>query len=190
MLATFIQFLWCFIQFAIGYNLFFPLLLYILFKLSRKRQFTPSAETQEPDYAIIVTAYEQVDLIPAVVESILALNYANYMVYIVADKCDVSSLHFTDNRVVVLRPPETLGSNTRSHFYAIRNFKRAHERLTIIDSDNLVEPTYLTELNKAFAAGYVAVQGVRKAKNLNTTIACLDAARDMYYHYFGVGLRM
>ncbi|NCX96288.1 MAG: glycosyltransferase family 2 protein [Chitinophagia bacterium] len=184
MLATFIQFLWCFIQFAIGYNLFFPLLLYILFKLSRKRQFTPSAETQEPDYAIIVTAYEQVDLIPAVVESILALNYANYMVYIVADKCDVSSLHFTDNRVVVLRPPETLGSNTRSHFYAIRNFKRAHERLTIIDSDNLVEPTYLTELNKAFAAGYVAVQGVRKAKNLNTTIACLDAARDMYYHYF------
>jgi len=77
-----------------------------------------------------------------------------------------------------------LASNTRSHFYAIRRFKRNHDRLTIIDSDNLVEPDYLIELNKYFDAGFAAVQGERKAKNLNTTVACVDAARDVYYHYF------
>src|SRR5690606_23728103 len=56
--------------------------------------------------------------------------------------------------------------------------------VTIIDSDNLVDPEYLNELNFYFEKGFVAVQGTRKPKNLNTTIACLDAARDMYYNFY------
>ena len=86
--------------------------------------------------------------------------------------------------MVVLRPPQTLGSNTRSHFYAISHFRRPHEILTIIDSDNLVDPEYVNELNKYFDKGFSAVQGIRKAKNLDTMYACLDAARDMYYHFY------
>ena len=181
--------IWILIQVLIGYNLYLPILLFIFYKPFKIE--LPGAP--EDDYAIIVTAYEQVDSIPNVVASILKLNYSNYLIYIVADKCDVSGLHFTDERVVILRPPEILASNTRSHFYAIRNFKREHNRLTIIDSDNLVEPEYLHELDKYFNAGYSAVQGIREAKNLNTTYACLDAARDIYYHFydgkilFGIG---
>jgi cellulose synthase/poly-beta-1,6-N-acetylglucosamine synthase-like glycosyltransferase len=93
-------------------------------------------------------------------------------------------LHFADERVIILRPETTLASNTRSHFYAINHFKRQHNRLTIIDSDNLVHPEYLTELDHYFKQGYLAVQGIREAKNLNTTYACLDAARDIYYHFY------
>jgi cellulose synthase/poly-beta-1,6-N-acetylglucosamine synthase-like glycosyltransferase len=181
--------IWILLQVLIGYNLYLPILLFIFYRPAK----TELPEAPEDDYAIIVTAYEQVDSIPNVVASILKLNYSNYLVYIVADKCDVSGLHFDDERVVILRPPDTLASNTRSHFYAIHNFKREHNRLTIIDSDNLVEPVYLHELDKYFNAGYVAVQGIREAKNLNTTYACLDAARDIYYHFydgkilFGIG---
>lgn len=181
--------IWILIQVLIGYNLYLPILLFIFYKPFKIE--LPGAP--EDDYAIIVTAYEQVDSIPNVVASILKLNYSNYLIYIVADKCDVSGLHFTDERVVILRPPEILASNTRSHFYAIRNFKWEHNRLTIIDSDNLVEPEYLHELDKYFNAGYSAIQGIREAKNLNTTYACLDAARDIYYHFydgkilFGIG---
>jgi cellulose synthase/poly-beta-1,6-N-acetylglucosamine synthase-like glycosyltransferase len=100
---------------------------------------------------------------------------------------------FDDERVILLRPEETLASNTRSHFYAINHFRRPHTRLTIIDSDNLVDTEYLHELDKYFDLGFEAVQGIREAKNLNTTYACLDAARDIYYHYydgkilFGIG---
>jgi cellulose synthase/poly-beta-1,6-N-acetylglucosamine synthase-like glycosyltransferase len=147
----------------------------------------------ESDYGIIVTAYEQVDSLPPVIASLLRLNYSNYLIYIVADNCDITGLDFNDDRVILLRPEETLASNTRSHFYAIRNFKRDHERLTIIDSDNLVDPEYLHELDRLFAKHFLAVQGVREAKNLNTTYACLDAARDIYYHFydgkvlFGIG---
>jgi cellulose synthase/poly-beta-1,6-N-acetylglucosamine synthase-like glycosyltransferase len=191
---VFVSYLWIALQVLIGYNLVLPFLLYLISTVKKEKplatdQFTPG----DADYGIIVTAYEQVTAIPDVVNSLLKLNYQNYLIYVVADKCDVSTLHFEDERVIILRPEETLSSNTRSHFYAINRFKRPHSRLTIIDSDNLTDPEYLNQLDLYFAAGYQAVQGVRDAKNLNTTYARLDAARDIYYHFydgkilFGVG---
>jgi len=185
MISTILHTIWIIFQVLIGYNLALPVCIFILFLLKPKQKLkSPSLFTAEADYAIIVTAYEQTHTLPPVIDSLLKLQYNNFIIYIVADKCDVSKLHFTDERVVVLRPPETLGSNTRSHFYAINHFKRNHDRLTIIDSDNLVEPDYLLQLNKYFDAGFVAVQGERKAKNLDTTYSCIDAARDIYYHFF------
>lgn len=186
---TIAWFIWILLQVLIGYNLYLPILLSIFFK--EKQISLPIG--QESDYGIIVTAYEQIDAIGTVVSSLLKLNYTNYLIYIVADKCDITGVSFNDERVILLRPEETLASNTRSHFYAINHFRRPHTRLTIIDSDNLVDMEYLHELDKYFDLGFEAVQGIREAKNLNTTYACLDAARDIYYHYydgkilFGIG---
>ncbi|GAA4911786.1 glycosyltransferase [Mucilaginibacter defluvii] len=177
-----VNILWIIIQVLIGYNLVLPFILYLCSLTSRKKLYPSSIN--EADYAVIVTAYEQTSSLPAVVNSILRINYSNYLVYVVADKCDISNLYFDDERVVILRPPETLANNIKSHFYAINNFRREHDRVTIIDSDNLVHPSYLNELNKMFDAGFLAVQGVREAKNLDTTYARLDAARDIYYHYY------
>ncbi|OIR12130.1 hypothetical protein GALL_63810 [mine drainage metagenome] len=184
MVATFANIVWIIFQLLIGFNLVFPFLLYLIFLFKKKKPIQKNNSSAEADYAIIVTAYEQTETLPPVIDSLLKLNYNNYLIYIVADKCDVSNLQFDDERVIVLRPEKTLASNTRSHFYAIRRFKRNHDRLTIIDSDNLVEPNYLTALNTYFDTGFAAVQGERKAKNLDTTVACVDAARDVYYHYF------
>jgi len=184
MIAKILNDVWIFIQIIIGYNLIVPVILFFIYAIKGKVKINPAPQNKPHDYAIIVTAYEQTGSLPAVVDSILKLNYDNYIVYIVADKCDISNLKFEDKRVVILRPPETLASNTRSHFYAIRNFIRQHDFLTIIDSDNLVDPEYLNELSRYFNAGYSAVQGIRKAKNLDTTFACLDASRDIYYHFY------
>lgn len=174
--------LWIILQIIIGYHLVLPMLLYVLrAAMLRRKEEVAVADTA--DYAIIVTAYEQTDLLPSVIDSILKLSYQNYLVYVVADKCDISTLKFTDPKVIVLRPETTLASNIKSHFYAIDRFKRMHNRITIIDSDNLVHPEYLNMLNGLFNKGYQAVQGVREAKNLNTHYACLDAARDMYYRF-------
>src|SRR6188768_315228 len=141
----------------------------------RKKNPVQHISEVQPDYAVIVTAYEQTDNLPAVVNSLLQMNYSNFLVYVVADKCDISNFYFTDERVILLKPEETLGSNTRSHFYAITRFKKEHDYLTIIDSDNLVDKDYLLKLNTFFNRGFSAVQGIRKAKNLDTTYACLDA---------------
>lgn len=179
---TVLSIVWIIFQLIIGYNLVLPLVIYLIAVL--RPVSNTSINPVDADYAIIVTAYEQVSHIPAVIASILSLNYQNYLVYIVADKCGDAELDFSDERVIVLRPETTLASNTRSHFYAIKNFARAHGRLTIIDSDNMLDPEYLNELNRIFDQGYIAVQGLRDAKNLDTTYACLDAARDIYYHFY------
>jgi len=168
------------IQVLIGIHLFTPLIL-CFFKFFNKQSITNKLTGTDFDYAVIVTAYQQTTLIPMVVDSILKANYTNYIIYVVADNCDVSHLNFTDNKVVVLKPEEVLASNTKSHFYAIDRFQRDHEIITIIDSDNLVHPEYFIELNKFISAGYTSVQGVRAAKNLNTPYACLDEAGDIFY---------
>lgn len=175
--------LWQIIQILIGYNLVLPLFIFLVYLLIPKQK-NRTVATEIADYAIIVTAYEQTQTLGPVVASILQLNYSNYLIYIVADNCDISNLHFNDERVVLLRPEEVLSSNTRSHFYAIHRFKRPHNRITIVDSDNLVEPDYLKELDVYFNKGFSAVQGVRSAKNMDTVYACLDAARDIYYHFY------
>ncbi|MET4082102.1 cellulose synthase/poly-beta-1,6-N-acetylglucosamine synthase-like glycosyltransferase [Pedobacter sp. UYP30] len=178
-----VNYIWYFLQILIGYQLVFPIVLYCFYKIVPKPRLHNKSGKQY-DYAIIVTAYQQTDLLPSVVASLLALDYSNYLIYIVADHCDISKLEFTDDRVVLLRPEETLANNVKSHFYAISHFKGNHELLTIIDSDNLVEPDYLQRLNLFFDNGFEAVQGVRKSKELSTTLAALDAARDYYYHFY------
>lgn len=175
--------LWIILQIIIGYNLVLPIVLFLFYKLFKKER-KKSLHQKDYDYAIIVTAYEQTGLLHSVVGSLLQLNYKNYLIYVVADNCDISELHFNNEQVILLRPETVLASNTRSHLYAISHFKRAHEILTIIDSDNLTDPEYINELNVFFDQGFEAVQGVRAAKNLNTTFACLDAARDIYYHFY------
>ena len=182
---------WVFIQLLVGYNLVFPLLLLLLYVVFKKKVI--GVVDSQGDYAIIITAFEQTHTLKAVVDSILQLKYTNYLIYIVADNCDISELNFNNEKVILLRPENVLASNTRSHFFAIEHFKRPHNRLTIIDSDNIVTVDYLDQLNVFFNAGFSAVQGVRNPKNLNNTLACLDAARDIYYHFydglllFGVG---
>lgn len=175
--------LWIVLQIIIGYNLVLPIVLFLFYKLFKKERKKSLYQT-DYDYAVIVTAYEQTGLLHSVVDSLLQLNYKNYLIYVVADNCDISELHFNSEKVILLRPETVLASNTRSHLYAISHFKRAHEILTIIDSDNLTDPEYINELNVFFDQGFEAVQGVRAAKNLNTTFACLDAARDIYYHFY------
>jgi cellulose synthase/poly-beta-1,6-N-acetylglucosamine synthase-like glycosyltransferase len=183
MISTSLYIMWIILAVIIGYNLVLPILFFCVYKLAKVRKFTNEYKS-EPDYAIIVTAYEHLNTVEQAVLSLLNLNYQNFLIYVVADKCDVSGLHFGDERVIVLRPEKELRSNTRSHLYAIERFKREHEFLTIIDSDNLTHPQYLNELNLLFYQGFLAVQGVRKAKNLNSVYACLDAAQDIYYHFY------
>ncbi|HMR83046.1 MAG TPA: glycosyltransferase [Niabella sp.] len=175
---------WFLLQIIIGISFWVPVLLFVIGKFRKKKRLSLDEKEKEPfDYAIVVTAYQQVGLIEHVVQSILNIKYNNYLIYVVADNCDVSGFHISHGKLRILQPPNVLASNIRSHFYAIENFEREHDIITIIDSDNLVSADYLTELNVFFAAGYKAVQGVRKAKNLNTVYACLDEAGDIYYRY-------
>ncbi|WP_276349132.1 glycosyltransferase [Daejeonella sp. JGW-45] len=183
MLEELTDYLWIFVQLTVGYNLVVPLLLFLAYCLVKPIRLNSTVH-KNGDYAVIVTAFKYTGQLPDVISSILKVNYERYLVYVVADNCDISGLGITDTRVIVLHPEQILASNTKSHLYAIQHFKREHNRITIIDSDNIVHPEFLNEMEKGFKQGFDAVQGRRLAKNLNTTYACLDAARDIYYHFY------
>ena len=48
----------------------------------------------------------------------------------------------------------------------------------VLDADNIMAPDFLTKMNLAFDNGYIAVQGHRVAKNMNTSFAVLDAVSE------------
>ncbi|MCH5597904.1 glycosyltransferase [Niabella ginsengisoli] len=178
--------LWIILQFVVTAPLWLPLFLYVISSLGRlfgKRGKNAQLASDNTDVGIIITAFQQTDLIADVVNSILKSDYTNYLIYVVADDCDVSNLSFSSDKVLILRPETKLASNTKSHFHAIKNFQRRHEVITIIDSDNVVKQNYLTEIVHRINQGFDAVQGVRAARNLNTTYACLDEAGDMLYRF-------
>lgn len=176
--------LWLIFQIIIAAILLFPLLLLVVSfftkLITKKRKIDADFES---DFGIIVTAYKHVDLLEDIVKSILRSNYKQYIIYIVADGCDVSSLNFNNDKVIVLRPETLLSSNIRSHFYAIERFIREHNVITIFDSDNLVDENYFDVINSFVKQGFNAVQGVRKARNLNSVYACLDEAGDIFYRF-------
>jgi cellulose synthase/poly-beta-1,6-N-acetylglucosamine synthase-like glycosyltransferase len=177
-----INYIWILIQLIIGYNLVLPVGVLLAYYLIPPKKRKVSVE-EKGDYAIIVTAYQHTELLGATVTSLLKLHYSDYLIYVVADNCD-SELTFKDARVIVLKPAQILASNTGSHQYALKNFRREHNRIAIIDSDNVVHPEFLNKLDEWFKQGFEAVQGYRAAKNLDTRYACLDAARDIYYHFY------
>lgn len=174
---------WDAVQIGIGFHLIFPFLLYMV-SLFISGKPIRHEETLAADYAIIVTAFRYTNNLPAAINSLLNLNYSRYQIYVVADACNPGELDLDDPRVTILYPEQVLASNIGSHFYAIDRFIREHDRLAVIDSDNLVHPEFLNELNRVFDQGFQAVQGLRLPKNLETTLACLDAARDIYYHFY------
>lgn len=178
-----LKFLWVLLQVVISISFWFPVLLFCLKKNRKSISSNRGIQEKEYDFAVIVTAYQQTDLLPDVVNAILNTGYENLQIYVVADNCDVSSLYFDSPKVTLFSPETVLASNIRSHLYAIERLVRDHDLITIIDSDNIVQKDYFRYLNDSFNAGYEAVQGVRAARNLNTLYARLDEAGDIFYRY-------
>ena len=169
---------WIVAQLLIGFHLVFPIVLLMYNQVFGKKVNQKTKGLKQANFAVIVTAYEETFFLPSVIESILKQSYTNFTIYLVADKCDITHLIFDDPRVIVLKPETTIGSNTGSHSYAINHFIKKHDYVTIVDSDNILDSDYLIEILKTLSLDFKAVQGLRDAKNLDTTVACLDAAKN------------
>ncbi|MEJ7626050.1 MAG: glycosyltransferase [Ferruginibacter sp.] len=183
MLFNWLYILWIIFQICVAIILLFPLFSYIVYLFTKKKPVT-NIETKQNDYAVIITAFKNSSNLNNVIDSLLKLNHNNYIIYVVADGCPDYYDTYNNEKVVIIKPEILLSNQVTSHFLAIQNFKRQHNLLTIIDSDNLVTPGYLTGLDSFFNMGYEAVQGVRKAKNLDTPYACLDAMNELYYLFY------
>ena len=170
------------LQFLFTIHLAFPLVLLLLYLISPSKKFIKASK--EYDFAAIITAYKETEIVIPLVDSLQKQNYKKYIIYIVADECDTELLNYSNDNIMLLKPRSKIGSKVKSIDFAVKNFIRNHDALIIFDSDNLAHPDFLLNVNTFFNEGFKAVQGERKAKNLETSYACLDEARDIYYNFY------
>lgn len=163
--------------------LLFPFLSYLWYKLFTRKQ-KPTVSQNNGSYAVIVTAYRYSGNLDNVITSLLKLDYPHFHIYVVADDCNDYVYNGSKEKVSILYPNPPLKNQVKSHFLAIEKFVEPHNRIVIIDSDNLAHPQLLKALEAYFEQGYQAVQGVRTAKNTNTIFARLDAVNELYYLFY------
>jgi cellulose synthase/poly-beta-1,6-N-acetylglucosamine synthase-like glycosyltransferase len=173
------------VQGLLAIYLLIPLILLLLHSVSAHgkkmldRRYPP-VNDREHDFAAIITAHRDTRFILPLVDSFYRQTYANFIVYVVADDCDISDLRFDDPRIKVFRPEKALNAKIQSIKYAVDHFVRQHDVLVVFDSDNLVHPLYLQNLNQYFQRGFRAVQTHMMSKNTETIFAKLDSIGHIY----------
>lgn len=150
----------------------------------------PKKTNRSYDFAAIITAHQDIKLIPPLVDSFLKQDYKNFTVYVVADDCDVAGLVYSDARIKIIRPEIPFHSKIKSIHFAVRSFERKHDALIIFDSDNLVHPKYLSTLNQYFQRGFRAVQTHMLSKNIDSTYAKLDSVGHIYHTFLERQMKM
>jgi len=164
--------------------LLFPPLLHLLSIAAsgeRKVEQIPNAIC---GFAIIITAYRNLEIAKPLVVSALAQNYKDFHIYVVADFCE-GHLLLEDPRLTVIYPPLPLHSKVASIELAMNSIT-GEGRLpyvVILDPDNVLAPDFLLSVNAYVSKGFRVIQAERIAKNLDSDIARLDAAIEAYHNY-------
>lgn len=165
-----------YILFAI--NVFY-LLVYSLGALRRKPT-KPSPAKEYKRFAILIAAYREDAVIMDTVQACLAQNYPSdkYDIVVISDHMQPdTNTKLSALPIKLLQVDFEKSTNTKSLKAALEYLdKDAYDVALIIDADNIINSSYLSEVNNAFADPKVqVVQTHRTAKNLNTNMAYLDA---------------
>jgi len=145
---------------------------------SVKRRKEPTPTNANPrSILVLIPAYKEDKVIMGCVEACLSQDYPkdSFRVVVISDGmgeevnrslmesgADLKEIHL-ENRTK---------SKALNAAFADYN---GYDVALILDADNIIEPLFLQRINAAFNKGAVVVQGHRMAKNLNNSIAVLDA---------------
>ncbi len=143
--------------------------------------------------AILIPGYKEDQVIIDVAKSALLQRYPMNLfdVVVIADSFQKETLVKLRNLPVKL-VEVNFDQSTKSK--ALNKGMEAigdhYDVAVILDADNIMEPNFISKINKAFNNGYKAVQGHRVAKNENTSFAILDAiSEEINNHIFRKGHR-
>ncbi len=140
-------------------------------------------DVQELDYANVITAYRNANISKNLIQSLINQTHGRHHIYLVADNCDISDWDVEHEKLTVLNPQPPLNLKVKSIIHAVENFKRPHDYVVVFDADNIAHPKFLEQINWYANAGHRTIQGQRTAKNLDTTMACVDSLGEFYKNY-------
>ncbi len=129
-------------------------------------------------FAVLIPGYKEDAVIIDVAKDALNQDYPkeNYDVVIIADSFQPETLSaLRQLPVKLIEVSFEKSTKSKALNKAMAELGDAYDVALILDADNMMKPDFVAKINQAFDRGYIAVQGHRAAKNLNTSFAILDA---------------
>ncbi len=156
--------------FVLCYSYQFIYTLYAIFKKKKEK-----GEGRANRIAVLVCARNEDGVIGSLIDSLLKQDYDKSLtsIFVVADNCNDDTAGVAERagatRVYVREDREHIGKGYAMEFllHSIDEEygEDAFDAFVVFDADNLVTPTYLTEINRVFSSGYEIVTSYRNSKN-------------------------
>jgi len=144
--------------------------------------------------AVLIPGYKEDSVIVDVAKHSLLQDYPeeDYEVIVIADSFRQETIDLLkDLPVTVIEVSFEKSTKSKALNAAMESIGDDFEIAVVLDADNLMEPDFLGRINQAFEAGFKVVQGHRKSKNMNTTLALLDTiSEEINNHIFRKGHRV
>lgn len=141
---------------------------------------TPTFKTPKnyTRFLLLIPAYKEDDVIIESMKTIVHQSYPENSreVMVIADRMKESTTNILVEmgvKILIFEPYDSLKAKALNA--AMSHYENgAFDAVVILDADNMVEPSFLHQLNKAFSSGLKAIQTHRTAKKNQTDIAVLD----------------
>lgn len=125
-------------------------------------------------YGVVISARNEQDVIGNLIQSIKAQNYPSELVdiFVIADNCtDNTALTAQEAGAIVYeRFNDTLIGKGYALDWFFKTIKEEYgnieyEAFLVFDADNVLDPSFITEINKVFDNGYKIITSYRNSKN-------------------------
>ncbi len=144
--------------------------------------------------AVLIPGYKEDSVIVEVAGEALKQDYPKekFEVIVIADSFQEETIEKLQNlpiRLVQVSFEKSTKSKALNR--TMEQLDDAYDIVVVLDADNIMATDFLTKLNMAFESDFIAIQGHRTAKNLNTPLAVLDAvSEEINNHIFRKGHRV
>ena len=144
--------------------------------------------------AVLIPGYKEDEVIIEVAQQALIQNYpaSYYDVVIIADSFQpetITALRSLPIKVIEVKFDKSTKSKALNK--AMEQLPDDYEIAVVLDADNVMAPDFLVKVNATFEHDFFAVQGHRQAKNMDTSLAVLDAiSEEINNHIFRKGHRV
>lgn len=132
-------------------------------------------------FCVLIPCYKEDGVIIEVARKALnqKLPQSQYTVVIIADSLQQSTLvTLRSMPLKVIEVNFESSTKVKALNFALTTISEHYDYAVILDADNVMEPDFLTKINSVVGPNAIAVQGQRKPKNSNNSLAILDGVSE------------
>ena len=132
-------------------------------------------------FCVLIPCYKEDFVILDVAKKALEQSYPFdfYTVIVIADSLQPETISkLRELTINVIEVHFESSTKVKSLNHALQDLGNDFDYAVILDADNVMEFTFLETINKSFSATTKAIQGQRKPKNKNNSLAILDGVSE------------